>query len=565
MSDVRSFHEFASFYKRFVKYFSTLVAPLNEIIKKDVAFKWKESQERTHSCSITTLPNFSKSFELKCDVSNVGIRVVLLKEGHPIAYFSEKLKVKASHVWEHCLLPKEFVIHSDHESLKHLRGQHKLNKRYAKWANVVANSFSRRHALLAMLETKLLGFECIKYLYLMDDNFKETYELYVNSANGGFFRHDGLLFKEKRLCVSKSSIRELLVNKAHEGNIIGHFKEDKTYETLHEHFYWPHIRRDMHHIYERFLVYRVAKVKVSPHGSRGGRDSIFVVVDKFSKMTHFIPYHKVDDTCHVANLLFREVIRLHVSFGGSFGISLVVSYTFPPLVILRRMDKLKLCFVGKNLKSWEEWLPHIKFGYNRVVYTTISHFPFELTCYLYLVYLLWLTIMGFSKINFLKKLHEKACAHVEKKGEQYAKHVNKSKRERMFQECDIVWIHLRKDRRDGPFKVVKRINDNAYFLDMPQEYRDSVSVNVSDLSPFIAGTQVPNLRAISLQERKHDMNMDMLGEDTHKELEHMETKVFQDSIPRRRLMRLKEGVHQRMGLLMGEGRPNHLHIVGLSY
>ena len=76
-----------------------------------------------------------------------------MREGCPIAYFSEKLSgaalnyptydeemyalVRAFETWQHYLLPKEFVIHTNHESLKHLKGQGKLHKRHAKWVEFI--------------------------------------------------------------------------------------------------------------------------------------------------------------------------------------------------------------------------------------------------------------------------------------------------------------------------------------------------------------------------------------------------------------------------------------------
>jgi hypothetical protein len=84
--------------------------------------------------------------------------------------------VRALENWQHYLWPNKFVIHTDHESLKHLKWQQRLNKRHAKWVkfietfpyvirykqgkeNVVADALSRRYALLSILDTNMLGFE----------------------------------------------------------------------------------------------------------------------------------------------------------------------------------------------------------------------------------------------------------------------------------------------------------------------------------------------------------------------------------------------------------------------
>ena len=85
---------------------------------------------------VLQLSNFLKAFEVACDASGVEIGGVLSQEGHPIAYFSEKLNnsklkyftfdkefyaiVQALRYWRHYLLPQEFVLYSDHEALRFL-------------------------------------------------------------------------------------------------------------------------------------------------------------------------------------------------------------------------------------------------------------------------------------------------------------------------------------------------------------------------------------------------------------------------------------------------------------
>ncbi|XP_033139178.1 uncharacterized protein LOC103841606 [Brassica rapa] len=347
VGEVRSFHGLAGFYRRFVPDFSSIAAPLTEVIKKNVGFKWEQAQEKafqmlkvklTHA-PLLVLPDFSKTFEIECDASGVGIGAVLMQDKKPIAYFSEKLGgatlnyptydqelyalVRALQTWQHYLWPKEFVIHTDHQSLRHLKGQQKLNKRHARWVE-----------------------------------FIETFPYVIKYKQG------------TRLMFST--------------------------------------------------------------------------------------------TCHPQTDGQTEVVN-------------------------RTLSALLRSLVKKNLKHWEECLPHVEFAYNHAMHSATKFSPFEI------VYgfnplspldLLPLPLServstdGKRKADTIKKLHEQVHANIAAKTERYKRYANRKRKEVIFEEGDLVWVHLRKERFpeerksklmprvDGPFQILRKINDNAYQLDL---------------------------------------------------------------------------------------------------
>jgi hypothetical protein len=281
---------------------------------------------------------------------------------------------------------------------------------------------------LSQLDCRLFGLESIKEQYALDPDFKDVL---LNCREGHtwnkFVINDGLLFRANHLCIPVGSVRHLLLQEAHGGGLMGHFGAKKTEDVLASHFFWPKVRRDV----EQFMVLcttcQKAKSRLNPHGlympllipsipwidismdfvlglpqTMRGRDSIFVVVDHFSKMAHFISCHKSDDVVHIADLFFKEIVRLHgmpstivsdsdAKFLSHFwrtlwnkmGTKLLFSTTCHPQtdgqikVVNRTLGTMLRAVLKKNFKVWEECLPHVDFAYNRTMHLTTKVSPFQ--------------------------------------------------------------------------------------------------------------------------------------------------------------------------------------------
>ena len=214
---------------------------------------------------------------------------------------------------------------------------------------------------------------------------------------------------------------------------------------LSDRFYWPKMRHDMEKFMQRCTTCHKAKSKL--------RDLVFVVVDRFSKMAHFIPCHKSDDASHIADLFFRGVVRLHgvprtivsdrdAKFMSYFweilwtklGTKLLFSTCHTQTngqteVLNRTLSMLLLTMIKKNLKVWEDCLPHVEFCIqsNSPLYHT--NVPFEV------VYgfkpitpldLLPLPLQGCANMEtskraeYVKNIHIKTKQEIERKSKHYA-------------------------------------------------------------------------------------------------------------------------------------------------
>ncbi|GJZ61785.1 putative CCCH-type zinc finger family protein [Tanacetum coccineum] len=163
-------------------------------------------------------------------------------------------------------------------------------------------------------------------------------------------------------------------------------------------------------------------------------------------------------------------------------------------VVNRSLGNLLRCLVEDKPKQWDLVLPFAEFAFNNSKNRTTQRSPFEIVHGLSPYTITDLTLIhNLRKANVkadefaehIKSIHEEVKLQVEAYNTKYKKVVDLHRRKVFFEEGDYVWAVLTKDRlpvgvnvklhdrKVGPCQILKKINDNAYKLELPSHFNTS--------------------------------------------------------------------------------------------
>ncbi|KAL0549969.1 hypothetical protein IC582_014464 [Cucumis melo] len=458
-TEVCSFLGLAGYYRLFIEDFSQLALPLTALTRKNVKFErsdkceqsFQELKKRLVTAPILALPVTGKDYVIYCDASRLGLGCVLMQDGNVIAYASRQLKehecnypthdlelaavVLALKIWRHYLFGEKCHIFTDHKSLKYIFDQKELNLRQRRWlelikdydctieyhpgkANVVADALSRK----SRLPKSALQSE--------DSNLQKKFEKSKKGLEVEFeLRTDGAIVKHGRLCVPNiSELKNAILEEAHSSAYAMHPGSTKMYRTLKKTYWWSGMKQEIAEYVDRCLICQQVKpIRQRPGGflnplpvpewkwehitmdflfglprTSSGHDGIWVIVDRLTKTTQFIPIKMTSTLDQLARLYVDKIVsqygvpvsivsdrdprftsKFWPSLQKAMGTGLKFSTSFHPQTdgqsertIQTLEDMLRACVL--QLKgSWDTHLPLMEFAYNNNYQSSIGMAPYE--------------------------------------------------------------------------------------------------------------------------------------------------------------------------------------------
>ena len=418
--------------------------------------------------------------------------------------------------------------------------------------NRVADALSRRTSLLVTMKVEVPGFDSFRDLFATDPYFSVVLRDVQAGKRSDFLLHNGFLFRGNQLCIPACSLRLQIIQELH-GE--GHVGRDRTLHLVQSSYFWPGMRAEVERFVQRCRVYQLSKGGATNAGlymplpvpskpwvdismdfvvglprTQRGNDSIFVVVDRFSKMAHFIPCKKTTDAVNVAQLFFRDVYRLHglptsivsdrdTRFLSHFWRSLWrmvntelnFSSAYHPQtdgqteVVNRSLGNLLRCLVGDHAKSWDQKLSQAEFAHNHATNRSTGFSPFQVVYSaqprgpLDLIPLPQNAKVHCKASEFvdgLLEVHKAVYENLSAANTRYKTLADQRRRHVEYDVGDYVWAVLTKERfsvgeynklaskKVGPLEIIEKINPNAYRLKLPSHIHTADVLNIKHLILF---------------------------------------------------------------------------------
>ena len=364
---------------------------------------------------------------------------------------------------------------------------------------------------------------------------------------------DILLYKNLVYVPHHLPLQLQILKTYHDSPASGHFGQAKTLELIQRDFWWPNMRQFTNkYIASCDICARSKGIQHKPHGllqplpvpqqcwtsvsldfivelpKSNGFNCILVVVDRFSKMAHFIPCTTSISASETADLFYRHVFRLHgmpqdiisdrgpqfvshfwKQFFKLLQVEIKLSSAFHPQTdgqterVNQILEQYLRCFINYQQDNWYEFLPLAEFAYNNSMHSSTLQSPFYINYGFHPRFSPALVPVQVSqvpaaedKIAQLTQIQDTLVQTLSHAQEKYKYHADKARMESpVYKPGDKVWLlryHIQTSRpnkkldfkRLGPFSVLKQINPVAYELQLPATMKIHPVFHISLLEPY---------------------------------------------------------------------------------